>query len=109
MSNKRFCQIITNISMLIALIVMSFFVENVIVRVLFWLIMLTFMLLFSPNGYLMWLFKIILCGLGFGILTFVIVFGDKEATYILAMINILLVLFAYLGNLTLAYLLERGD
>lgn len=95
--------------MLIVLIVMSFFVENVIVRVLFWLITLTYMLLFSHNGCLMWLFKIILCSLCFGTLTFVIVFGDKEATYILAIINILLVLFAYLGNLTLSYLLERGD
>ena len=104
-----FCKILTNLSMLVALIVMSFFVENIVVRILFWLVALTFLLLFSPNGSFMWLFKIILCGAGFGILTFVIAFGDKESTLLISIINILLVLFAYFGNLTLAYLLERGD
>lgn len=104
-----FCKIITNLSMLIALIVMSFFVENIIIRILFWLVALTFLLLFSPNEHFMWLFKIILCGLGFGILTFIVVFGDKEPAILLAIFNILLVMFVYFGNLTLAYLLERGD
>ena len=109
MNNKRFCQIMTNISMLIALSVLSFFVENIVIRVLFWLVALTYMLLFSPNGCFMWLFKIILCCSGFGILTFVVVFGNKEPTILLAIINILLLLFAYFGNLILAYLFERGD